>query len=122
MNNLEILLVDDDEITNFLSKQILKSLNIANIRSANNGQAGIQAIEQQCPQVILLDIKMPVLDGFGFLEEKTSNNICPHSKVIMLSSSNSQEEIDRAQSFDSVIGYLEKPLKKDALQNLLSTL
>lgn len=122
MNDLEILLVDDDEITNFLSKQILKSLDIENIRSASNGQEGIREIKERCPHVILLDIKMPVLDGFGFLEEKSRDNICPKSKVIMLSSSNTEEEIERAKSFESVIGYIEKPLKKDVLQNLLNTL
>lgn len=71
-----VLLVDDDSTTQFLSRRLLIRLGIAeHVLEATNGQEALALIQAQCvddfrtcPDLILLDVRMPILDGIGFLE------------------------------------------------------
>src|SRR5690606_29672689 len=77
------LLVDDDEATNFINELLIEEINFTEeLIIVNNGQEAITTIKQRCadiaggkdagkclPELILLDINMPVMDGLGFLEE-----------------------------------------------------
>jgi CheY-like chemotaxis protein len=72
------------------------------------------------PDLIFLDIKMPIMDGFGFLEEfsklpEIKNNKC---SIIMLTSSSDQDDVDRALQHQVVKKFLTKPLKIEMLENL----
>lgn len=122
-----ILLIDDNEIDNFISEYIIKKCKIADKITVKT--SAIDALEflkiinrnsEVFPDLIFLDIKMPVMDGFGFLEEFTKfpesiNNQCT---IVMLSSSSDQDDIDSAFKHHSVKKFLTKPLKIEMLENL----
>jgi len=119
----KILLVDDDPTANYLSKELLKSLNAAKeIEIAENCLRALELIKKaDCADVIFLDIKMPGIDGFDFLERLKSIALAKKVKVIMLTSSLRPEDKLRAFSFKSVIEYLEKPLTPEKVQMIATT-
>jgi len=112
MNNHLVLLVDDDEITNFMSKHILSELGINQVMSVKNGQEALKYVQNRCPDIIFLDIKMPVMDGFEFLSEFQEKQLCPKAKIIMLTSSSRETEKKQATTFENVVDFLVKPLTK----------
>jgi CheY-like chemotaxis protein len=72
------------------------------------------------PKLVLLDLNMPVLDGWGFLETyilKEYDNLFSSTKFIVLSSSVDPYDINRSKSYP-VIGFLSKPITKEMLENL----
>ena len=75
-----VLLVEDDRITNFLNERLLRKLNITeSIKVATNGEEALQYLEKTeasgkpLPDLIFLDINMPVMDGLEFLQEVQQN-------------------------------------------------
>lgn len=125
-----ILLVDDDDTSNLLTTMIISDMNIAEeVDIACNGEEALshiinncQSIQVQakCPELILLDINMPVMDGFEFLEAyKSKMNLCNNIPVVMLSSSSNSKDYEKAQSFN-VKGYIVKPLNEEKLQKVLA--
>ncbi|MFL5747475.1 MAG: response regulator [Niastella sp.] len=119
----KILLVDDDATANYLSKELLESLHAANeIETAENCLRALELIRQSdCADVIFLDIKMPGIDGFDFLERLKKLSLEKKIKVVMLTSSVRPEDKLRAFSYKAVIDYLEKPLTPDKVQMIATT-
>ena len=74
----------------------------------------------QIPELIFLDINMPLMDGFDFLEEFKNypQPLQEKCKVIMLSSSIHPSDVERAQSYPQCVKYMNKPLSKGSLANL----
>ena len=72
------------------------------------------------PEVIFLDINMPIVDGFVFLFEFESfpDSIKDNSKIIVLSSSDNKKDIDRIVDNDHVIHFITKPLSEDSVTEL----
>lgn len=122
MRQVKVLLVEDDEITNFLSEAILSALGITSVIATLNGMEGLIYLAKDCPDLILLDIAMPVMDGFEFLEEKQKTGACPKSKVALLTSSIRKTDQSKASAFPEVVAYLEKPLSTKKMQKLLANL
>ena len=119
----KILLIDDDEAFNFLNRLIITGLMPACIvYAAQDGQAALNIIKRDegCPDVILLDINMPGMDGFEFLDEFDKLNKCSdHTKIFMLTSSSRDEDRVNVLSHKSVIGYLSKPLTVEHIEEIL---
>ena len=124
----KILLVDDDAVANFLSESALQEMNLSEqVHISHNGEEALNYIIEHCskdtsntgncPDLIFLDINMPVMDGFEFLEafEKTHTTKVP---VFILTSSNNFKDYERAKNFD-VAGYLIKPLTEDKIRDVL---
>ncbi|MGI8893671.1 MAG: response regulator [Bacteroidia bacterium] len=113
-----ILLIDDNEIDNFINERIIATSyfakNIIVKKSAKDALEFLKGIgiDKDLPEIIFLDLNMPVMDGFGFLNEfaKLEDKIKKKSKVIVLSSSISPEDINRASTNPYVYKYLNKPL------------
>jgi CheY-like chemotaxis protein len=125
-----VLLVDDDEITNYINQDLIKSLDIAeNITILYNGQEALDYLAKAyegsekhiVPELIFLDINMPVMNGFQFLEEyyyKLGNKQLS-TVVTMLTTSLIKEEVQRAMEMANVVkGYIEKPLTKEIVQKV----
>ena len=120
-----IMLVDEDEIDNIINQKIIEANNFAEgIIVYQAGQEALDYLKENytkaeaLPDLIFLDINMPVMDGFQFLEEfeKLPGPVHEKIKIIMLSSSISPRDIDRAASNRFVIKYLNKPLNSRYLQ------
>src|SRR4051794_24510376 len=97
-----VLLVDDDEIANFLNSKVLQQTGLAmEIHSALNGQQAISVINedfqgsQTLPDVILLDINMPIMNGFEFIEAFHRLTIPGIDTVKIVIVSSSEDERDR---------------------------
>ncbi len=104
MVNGPILIIDDDPL---LSEAIATALALHGFetREAENGRAGLQAIETQRPALALLDLRMPVLDGEGVLRELKRRRI--RLPVVLMSADDEAEQISRRYG---VAGYLRKPI------------
>ncbi len=119
-----ILLVDDDEISNFINERKLKSAGIADrIDVCISGMRALQllneliAANESGPEVILLDINMPIMDGFGFLDEfdRLPGSFTTGIKVAMLTSSLEKEEIRRSYEYKNVVDFINKPLSTEKI-------
>ena len=116
--NYKILIIDDNIIDQIVTKKLLKkTLSITEISSANNGKEGIQWLHNHYHNpkeslIILLDIKMPEMDGFEFLTayEKFSEDFKNNTQIFMLSSTLDPEDISRAKNNKYVKTLLSKPL------------
>ncbi|MES2426444.1 MAG: response regulator [Bacteroidota bacterium] len=127
---ISILLVDDDEINNFISiKLIKKALDNTSISSCLNGKFAIdQLVELQkrdpalLPDFILLDINMPIMNGWEFLDEYRRLEIDPlgKSKIYIISSSVFSNDINKAKSYPLVKNFISKPLSVEKIKEMLN--
>jgi len=118
----KVLLIDDDATANYLSKELLENMKAAKeIEVAENGLRALKLITQSSPDVIFLDIRMPGIDGFDFLERLKALALENKIKVVMLTSSVRPEDKLKAFSYKAVIDYLEKPLTPDKVQMIATT-
>ena len=126
MEQQKILLVDDDSAFNFLNRIILNTNGVdCEIAECLDGRSALELAEAsgKCPDVILLDINMPVMDGFEFLDEFEKHHKCSdHTKVFMLTSSNQEEDRKKAFSYHCVKGYFDKPLSNQHISQIISSL
>lgn len=120
-----VMLVDDNEIDNIINEKIIESNQFSDeILVYQTGQDALDFLKEnehnvnKLPDIIFLDINMPIMDGFQFLDEFEKCNSIIHGKckIIMLSSSISPKDIDRAASRIHVKKYLNKPLNARYLQ------
>jgi CheY-like chemotaxis protein len=120
----KILLVDDSQPFNFLSKTVLKENKVdCVIIEALNGKAALDYLthNDKWPEVILLDINMPVMDGFQFLEEyEKLNKAGQPTKIFVLTSSTRDEDREKSLSFNTVVEYFDKPLNTTHVKRILS--
>lgn len=124
-----VLLIDDDGVTNFINHRLIKKMNLTScIQSAINGNEALKFLksflvqnENQGPELILLDINMPVLDGFEFLEqfEKIEFSNKEQIRIIILTTSTHQKDILKITA-NARTGYINKPLTEDKLREILN--
>jgi len=124
-----VMLVDDNETDNFISKRIIELANYADkIIIKNSGKLALEYLEQEknnpenLPDLIFLDINMPVVDGFVFLYEfeQLSETVKQKCKIAILSSSDSKNDIERVINNEFVVRFVTKPLTVEVLEDLKS--
>lgn len=130
MKKIEIIaLIDDDETYIYISKRMLKQIdNINKIEVFGNGLDGLNYLKSNIdnplllPEIIFLDLSMPIMDGWQFLEELVNLDAANLKKITIYicSSSISPYDIDRAKSLNAVTGYIIKPLSKEDFTKLIS--
>ncbi len=125
------LLVDDDPVSCFINKEILSLSELAHhSHAAYNGEEALEFIEkhcelheriEHCPDLIFLDLNMPVMDGFAFLDTFSKLNLerKEEIEVIILTSSTNHLDIERVKKYQ-VKGYINKPLTKENLAAVLA--
>ena len=123
-----VLIIDDDTVNNFIAETLIKkAAKDAEITICLNGQEAIDqllSIKQssgKLPRFIFLDIAMPVMDGWRFLDEYRRLNLHDngHSEIIMISSSRFRHDIDRAHANAMVKEYIKKPLSMELVKRIL---
>jgi CheY-like chemotaxis protein len=112
---LKVLLVDDDDMVLYLHKAMLKINDLSsNPVSFQNGKAALDYLKEQYQAgdnyLILLDINMPVMSGWQFLEAIQTMPFADNLSIIMATSSIDQVDRQRAYQYKQVIDYVEKPL------------
>ncbi len=119
------VLIDDSDIDLFIQKRFLEvyqfSKKLTSYRSAEEALEKLSsAREQPAPDVIFLDLNMPNVDGFGFLEgfKALPNEVRDKSKIIVLTSSNSQKDRAQAFTYQNVVHFVTKPLKQSDIEDL----
>jgi CheY-like chemotaxis protein len=116
-----VFLVDDDPIQNMINSQLVRLYDDKiEYLIYNTGVEVIQGLEEGLlPDIILLDINMPIMSGFEFL------NLYQHypdaAIVFMLSSSDNEEDRKQANNYRCVEGYVIKPVGKQVLHDILSS-
>jgi len=119
----KVLLIDDNSLDNFVNKKLIESTYFAT--EVVMHQSPIEALSyltsldiEALPEVIFLDIMMPEMDGFQFLDEfeKLQVSIQQKCKVIKLSTSDSFKDLNRANKSKFVKKFLNKPLTENILQ------
>lgn len=113
-----ILLIDDDEIFNFVTKRIISRVDPEIIVSSfEKPEAGYKNLAEVNPDLILLDLNMPHLDGWTFLERMRNDGF--DFPVIVLTSSILKEDKSKAREFMNVFGYISKPIEVKHLNIIL---
>lgn len=123
-----VMIIDDNEIDIFINQKTIESLNLAervqSFSSAQDALNYLKLIDEEnsyyqllAPQLILLDINMPIIDGFKFLDEFNKYTIFKQNPIaiFMLSSSLSPDDINKINNYKNVFGIISKPLKADKL-------
>ena len=122
-----ILLVDDDPVSNFLSEKLFCKLGCFDkVAITLNGKQALDIIDQECaqgkccPDLILLDINMPVMTGFDFLEHFTKRKLkgSDKSKIIILTTSSQQKDFNAVNEF-GIFNIIQKPLTETKLRMVL---
>jgi CheY-like chemotaxis protein len=125
-----VLLVDDDGTTNFINFRILTKLGIAEkIHTEISGEKALNFLQyyaenndNNSPELIVLDLKMPVMDGFSVLEylqiKKFANK--DKIKIFVLTTSLYEDDLNSLKRFN--VEYISKPLTEKKLLNLLETI
>ena len=127
-----VMLVDDNEIDNLINQKMIEASNIADHIFVHSGAKSaiefLKNIEKLAkgpvslylPEIIFLDIDMPLMDGFQFLDEfeKMSDSIKANCKVVMLTSSLNPQDMNKAKKNQFVLKYINKPLTQENLKKL----
>jgi len=123
-----IMLVDDDEITNFINESMIEEMEVSDkILTALNGKEALEVLKkeelqnQRCPELILLDINMPVMNGFEFLEayQQWDDPLKQDIIIVMLTSSRNPKDVQRVEHLGGS-EILNKPLNKEKLLEVLN--
>jgi CheY-like chemotaxis protein len=120
----KVLLVDDDQVCNLISKKTLQRMGIVNeIHTALNGEEAINLLNDyfqgalSLPDVILLDLNMPIMDGFTFIEAFKKLNI-PNKdsmRIVIVSSSQNPNDVRKAKEMGISV-FLTKPVTETNLR------
>jgi CheY-like chemotaxis protein len=123
-----ILLVDDDKIFNFLSEKTIASLGLVNeIHFATNGKQALELLDLyregkiEMPDIIFLDLDMPIMNGYDFLREFRKLDIPNKNSIIIvvLTSSANPDDVNKAREL-GIKYYFNKPLSRNEIKDMIS--
>jgi CheY-like chemotaxis protein len=125
-----IFIVDDDEVYKFIAKKIIEINELAdNVLTFSDGEKAYNYITENkgkpdlLPDIILLDIKMPIMDGFLFIEEyvKLKHEINKEIAIYMVTSSVDPIDLERSKKYTDIKGFISKPISAEVLEKIFRT-
>ena len=123
-----ILLVDDDAPTLFLNKLVIEDLDCTDrVLPAENGRQAIDMLTEKiddeflCPDLILLDINMPIINGWEFMDKYQTLSAEQKAKivVVMVTTSLNPDDRSRAESIEDIKDFVSKPLDEITLKDII---
>lgn len=123
-----VMIIDDSEMDNFLNKMILETMHYSEkiitytnpVHALNYFKEQVNASQDmvRIPQVVFLDINMPIMSGFDFLEQfkQLPDNVKTGVKFYVISSSEDPEDLEKIKGYDNILKYLYKPLNKEDIE------
>lgn len=120
VKNPVILIADDEQVNVFLLAQLLRSTNY-NIVAAGDGGKALEIAIKEHPDVVLLDIMMPEMDGFEVLHRIKTHTEIKHTPVIMVSAKTEFTDIEKAISLGAM-DYMTKPVNSSRLISLVKNI
>lgn len=123
-----IWIIDDDPMSSFMLKRLAELGELADIITIyNSARAALDYLQanpkatNQLPDIILLDIYMPVVNGWDFLTKfkEIKNTLSKQVAIMVVSSSDHPRDINQAESFEEVMAYVTKPVSLERLKELL---
>lgn len=114
----QILTVDDSKTIRTIIKQVLSEFD-CRVLEASNGMEGLQAILKERPDLVILDIDMPEMNGLDMLKKVRNNDDITNTPVIMLTSKAKPENIRVAKELD-IVAFLAKPFNRQLLIERIS--
>lgn len=121
-----MLVIDDDEINVFIIKKLVEKTGyIVSLTAKSNGQLALDYLTalvakgETFPHLILVDINMPLVNGWEFLEIYEKLNMPEQTHMYMVSSSVYENDIEKAKSYQAIKGFISKPLSLGRLTELL---
>jgi CheY-like chemotaxis protein len=127
-NKIQIAIVDDDKIFQLITNKTLNTIEqVGHIWQFYNGEEALMYLQDhaaqpdQLPDILLLDINMPVVDGWTFLKDyfPLHNQLSKPISIHMVSSSIDPKDIERAQGTPLVQEYIIKPISKDKILDVI---
>lgn len=121
--NYKILIVDDSPLLRATARRAVLQAGIApeNLREAQNGKDALDKLAQDKADVVLLDINMPVMDGFAFVEQKAKDPSLADVKVALVTTEGNKKRLERMTEL-GVEHYLRKPFEPEELRALVTEL
>lgn len=127
MKKIELAcIVEDDPVHLFITKKYMEIPNLINeVLVYENGKDAFDGLKtkfynsEKLPQIIFLDLNMPVWNGWQFLKEFTKLSTEEKITIYILSSSNSEEDIERAKQYENIKNYYIKPIELSQMKEIL---
>jgi CheY-like chemotaxis protein len=125
-----LCIVDDDEVYKFFVKKILKIKKLADdVLTFADGEEAFNYINEnkqnleKLPDIIFLDINMPIMDGFQFMEEytKIKAKIAKKITIYMITSSIDPIDLERSKKYVEISDFITKPISAEVLQRIINT-
>jgi len=122
MRKLKILLIEDDEIERMKFSRVASKMGNHTIIEAENGERALDTLDQiESPNLIVLDLNMPKINGIEFLRILKNNSSLNYIPIIVMSTSNNRNDIKKCYEI-GVSGYMIKPLHYEDYKNKISNL
>lgn len=121
------LLIDDDRINNYLSEEVIKEANITEeVVTLTDGQKALSYLKNlEIPEsdtpykiLVLLDLNMPVMDGFEFMDEFKALNLRAEFLIVVLTSSDNHRDKEKIETYN-IYNFISKPITEQKLLQAL---
>jgi CheY-like chemotaxis protein len=118
-------IIDDDKIFTFVLKKIIEKNNhFKQVVDFKNGEDVLEILSSKSdsPDIILLDINMPVIDGWQFLERLEDLPNKKEYKIFIMSSSIDKNDIEKSKTYSTVKDFISKPINEEKLRRIIEFL
>lgn len=129
----EVLLIDDDNILNFVNCRLFNKIGFSRVVCSQNGRQALDYMiknytaqeenHEKRTVLVLLDLNMPYMDGWEFLEafRDVKHRFISQIKIFILTSSFNPDDLERSKSYKEVVDYINKPLSPERISQILET-